>query len=123
MKKTICLVLVVVAMLFSSVVPGYADRHGHFSFRGGVWIGPGWGGWGPWWWGPPGYPYYRDYYGEPPVVIQQQSPEYVQPSPQPEQQYYWYYCPDSKNYYPYVKKCPGGWLKVVPPQSPSDERE
>jgi hypothetical protein len=55
--------------------------------------------------------------------MQEQSPVYVEPAQQPEEQYYWYFCPDSKNYYPYVKNCPGGWLKVVPTQSPQDWRE
>ncbi|MGD0885619.1 MAG: hypothetical protein ABSA46_12255 [Thermodesulfovibrionales bacterium] len=123
MKKTICLVFVVVALLLSSVVPA----HAHYGYWGGghfsVWVGPGWG---PWWWGAPGYPYYPyypSYYGAPPVV-QEQTPVYVEPTPQqPEEQYYWYFCPDSKNYYPYVKSCPSGWLKVVPPEAPQDRRE
>jgi hypothetical protein len=58
------------------------------------------------------------------VVIQQQRPAYVQPAPQPEEEtYYWYFCQESQGYYPYIKKCPGGWLKVIPPQPPPDERE
>ncbi|RFC36306.1 MAG: hypothetical protein DID90_2727553902 [Candidatus Nitrotoga sp. LAW] len=27
---------------------------------------------------------------------------------------WWYYCTSSNAYYPYIKKCPGGWLRVVP---------
>ena len=27
---------------------------------------------------------------------------------------YWYFCPDSQAYYPYVLECPSGWLQVVP---------
>lgn len=27
---------------------------------------------------------------------------------------WWYYCEQSKGYYPYVKTCPGGWQKVSP---------
>ncbi len=119
MKKVICLVLVVIALSVLLVPPVYAwhGGHGHYSFRGGIWIGPGWG---PWWWGPPAYPYY---YPQPPVVVERQSPVYVEPSPQQEEEDYWYFCPDYKNYYPYVKKCPSGWLKVVPPQTPPDWRE
>ena len=26
----------------------------------------------------------------------------------------WYYCNDTKAYYPYVRECPSGWLQVVP---------
>jgi hypothetical protein len=36
-------------------------------------------------------------------------------SAEPEQsQGYWYYCPDAKAYYPYVKHCAGTWQKVTP---------
>ncbi len=30
----------------------------------------------------------------------------------------WYYCADSKLYYPYVQQCPRGWVKVVPNTAP-----
>jgi len=30
----------------------------------------------------------------------------------------WYYCPESKAYYPYVKECPGGWQQVAPQPPP-----
>ena len=102
--------VVVCVVLFAGVVPGLA--------YGGVrvWVGgPGW--WGPWWWGPAAYPY--PYYGyfEQPIVIQQQPPAYYQQT-QPAQQYYWYFCPASNTYYPYVKECPKGWQKVIPPSAP-----
>ena len=29
----------------------------------------------------------------------------------------WFYCADSKTYYPYVRECPGGWQRV-PAQPP-----
>jgi hypothetical protein len=126
-KTVICLVLVVMVMLIVNVLPVYAARHGHghSSFRGSVWIGPGWGGWGPWWWGSPAYPYYYPYYySGPPVIMQENPSEYVQqPVPHTDEENYWYFCPDSRNYYPYVKTCPSGWLKVVPPQAPPDWKE
>jgi hypothetical protein len=31
----------------------------------------------------------------------------------------WYYCPDAKGYYPYVRECPGDW-QAVPAEPPSD---
>jgi hypothetical protein len=106
---------------------GHRGGHGgggHFS--GSVWIGPGWG-WGSWWGWPyyyPYYPYYSYYpyyggyyYPESPVVIEKQPRTYSEPEQQ-EEEYYWYFCPDAKNYYPYVKKCPNGWLKVVPSSPP-----
>ena len=98
-----------------------------FSYRGSIWIGPGWG-WGPGWGAPyyP-YPYYSypsyPYYPAPPVINQQQSPVYVEPAPQQEEQNYWYYCPNPQGYYPYVPECPKGWLKVIPSTVPPDEGE
>lgn len=43
---------------------------------------------------------------------------YPQAAPAPAQsQGDWYYCPNSKSYYPYVRDCPGGWQRV-PAQPP-----
>jgi hypothetical protein len=98
----------------------YRGGYGGY-WRGGVWVGPGWGwgGWGPWWWGAPYYPYYQ----APPVVIERQPPVYIEPEPEPEEQTYWYYCRNPQGYYPYVKQCPGGWMKVVPSPVPPDVKE
>jgi len=116
MKKIIYLFVAILVLLFAVVVPVYA--HGGGYVRGGIWIGgPVWP-----WWGPPYYPYYPYYYSEPPVVIQQ-APVYEQQAPVEEQQSYWYFCPDAKAYYPYVKQCPGGWMKVIPNQSPPKGKE
>jgi len=30
---------------------------------------------------------------------------------------YWYYCPDSQTYYPYVQTCQSPWVKVLPEPS------
>jgi hypothetical protein len=88
--------------------------HGGGHFRGGVWIGPGWGLWDPFF---PYYPYYP-YYAPPTVVVPQQPETYIQqPAPQQAEPSYWYYCRNPQGYYPYVKSCPGGWLKVVPDQA------
>ena len=118
MKKTVFLILAAVILVLSSALPSQADGrggHGGFSFRSSIWVGPGW--WGPW-----GYPYsypYYPYYAEPPVVIEKQAPVYVQPNRQQEESDYWYFCPKPQGYYPYIKRCPSGWLKVVP-SAPSD---
>ncbi len=137
MKKVICAILMGGFLLFCSSLPGYADmrglrshpgfaghsrvgahpgfrahpgfarhpgfhRHGHFHTR--VFIGT------PLFWDP--FPYYA----RPPVIIQEGAPTYIQQGDQSRQPYYWYYCEQSKTYYPYVQECPGGWLTVVPPQ-------
>lgn len=102
---------------------GSHARHGfrdHDDFRGslGIWIGPSWDPW--WWWGPlvyPGpyfYPSAYPYYGSPPVVTQP-PPVYDRQVPVvEEEESYWYYCQDPPGYYPYVRQCPQGWMKVVP---------
>jgi hypothetical protein len=102
---------------------GYSGyyRHGGYNGHGNsysarIFIGPGWG---PGWWGPPAYPYYPYYssYPAPPVVIEQQPQAYVQQNQQESD--YWYYCQNPQGYYPYVKSCPGGWMKVVPDTVPA----
>jgi len=81
-------------------------HHGfhHHRFRSRVFIGVGVGV-------PLLYPYPYPY--SPPVVVESAPPVYVQPQLQ-----YWYYCQGAQAYYPYVKECPGGWLRVVPQPSP-----
>ncbi len=125
MKKTILSVMVAGGLVLACTMPGYAfhgGHGGHGQFSGSVWIGPGWG-WGPWW--GPGYPYYSyPNYAPPPVIVQQPPDEYIQqPAPQANEPAYWYYCPDRKGYYPYVKTCPNGWLKVEPSPAQPDEGE
>src|SRR5512133_2231681 len=117
--KTLARILLACMMVFLvGAMPGSSAlaRGGHGGHGGhvgiGVWLGPGW-------WGVPVYPsYYYPYYQEPPIIIQQQPEEYVQPAPQEAQPNYWYYCRDAQGYYPYVQRCPGGWMKVVPTPPP-----
>jgi len=95
---------------------GHGGNNGHGnSYNFGLSIGPGWGGWGPGWWGPPAYPYYP-YYSSPPVVIGQQPQVYAQQNQQ--ESGYWFYCQNPQGYYPYINSCPGGWMKVVPDTVP-----
>lgn len=63
-------------------------------------------------------PYYSPY---PPAIVTVQAPpptlyierDYEEPAPVREQNY-WHYCERSEGYYPYVRECPGGWLRVAP---------
>jgi hypothetical protein len=96
------------------------NGHGNsYSF----WVGgvaPGW--WGPAYPYPRYYPYSYPYYPNPyyvpaPVVIAEQP---ALSDPGPEQNSYWYYCENPRGYYPYIKSCPGGWMKVVPESVPPD---
>jgi hypothetical protein len=84
----------------------------------------------PWWWYSP-YPYYGygygygypPYYYPPAVYVQEQPSVYVErqapvppasSAPQAQPEPYWYYCQDSKTYYPYVQKCATPWQRVIP---------
>lgn len=90
----------------------WGDDDGGFYFG----VGPAWG-WGPWWAAPPPV-----YYSSPPVIVSPPPPvTYISPGGASQSAQYWYFCRGSKAYYPYVKKCPGGWMKVVP-QRPRDAR-
>src|SRR5690606_32082454 len=68
-----------------------------------------------WWYSPPHYHTHSRT-----IVVERQPEVYVQRtvSPAPAQQEYWYYCPDSGTYYPYVQTCPSPWLQVVPQTAP-----
>ncbi|HAM52592.1 MAG TPA: hypothetical protein DCP92_18540 [Nitrospiraceae bacterium] len=111
----IFVVLGILVVIQASAPPAFAGRVV-------VWVGPGWGPW----WGPAYYPYsygpYYPYYSPPPYAAQQQSQVYVQQTQQPEEQSYWYFCTNPQGYYPYIKQCPKGWLKVVPPSAPDQGR-
>lgn len=121
MKKAVCVSIVaLMALLLVSPQPAGAHGPGRAYFGARVYIGPGYWGprpwWGPGWWGP-AYPYPYPYAYSPPVVVQP-PPVYVQPSAPPEESQYWYYCQNPQGYYPYVRQCPNGWMKVVPPPAP-----
>ena len=74
--------------------------------------------------GAPFYPwYYPPYYYYPPAVVAVPAAPttYIEQAstPAPSQRTsYWYYCEASRTYYPYVKECPAGWLRVVPQATP-----
>jgi len=73
--------------------------------------------WYPFWYHP--WPYY---YPAPVVVQRSEPPVYVERDEPASEQApgWWYYCDESKTYYPYVKSCPGGWQKVPPVPRPAD---
>jgi hypothetical protein len=129
MNKLLLAVFLAITILFINPFEGYAGKTNVFvSAHYKTGYGHGWGNPGRWrhydrgprfYWGGsfvvgPGYPY--GYYPPPPVIIQQQPPVYVQPE-QPEDNY-WYYCRDPEGFYPYVRNCADGWMKVVPDATP-----
>jgi hypothetical protein len=133
-----CLIIV----LFSIIPAGSTwARGGHHHHRGwgsfGLGLGLGYGlgsyGHGGYRWGYPGYRfgygygyggYYSPYYAYPPVIaVPSTPPLYIQQGveqrPRTElPDNYWYYCRKPEGYYPHVKKCPDGWMQVVPQLSP-----
>jgi len=113
--KMILIVALGVCLSLSLVSGAGAYPHG---WHGG-WHGGFYGGWyGPWY--PYAYPYNYYYYPYAyPYYYPQAYPSASVPVPNEPQQSYWYFCRDSKAYYPYVTSCPGGWVPVVPtpPQS------
>ena len=102
--------LLAISFFVAAVAAADADAHGprgrvHF----GVHIGAPWYPlWHPWYF--PG-PYYSETVvvqrSEPPVYVERDEPAAASPG-------WWYYCEQSKTYYPYVKSCAGGWQKVTP---------
>jgi hypothetical protein len=124
MNKIRTFAMLAVALLaMAASVPALA--HGGYYGRPRVSVGFAFGGpgyWGhPGYWGYPGYYYPPPYYYYPravpaePTVYIERGDAYAPPEPS---QGYWYYCPDAKAYYPYVKHCAGGWQRVSPTPPP-----
>jgi hypothetical protein len=113
--------------------PGHGGWHGGH----GGWHG-GWG-WGagavvgsaivagallsPWYYRPyyyyPTYPTVVEYVPSAPTVYYQQPayqqpPAAVAPAAPADSGNWWYYCNDSKTYYPYAQSCASGWQRVAP---------
>ena len=105
---------------------GHSGRSGHFGHSGSVARSGHLGNharvgvflaapvFAPLYYPPSGYYYTPPLPASPPVYIEQGAA----PQEPVEQPYYWYYCADSKTYYPYVYDCPGGWQQVVPETPP-----
>ena len=106
------------ALMLSAVLLGITasaqaqawHRGGHVHF--GVVIGAPFY---PWYYPPYYYPPYYYPPAAPTTYIEQGSP---QSAPERQSQGYWYYCAESKTYYPYVKECPAGWQRVAPQPAP-----
>lgn len=100
---------------------GGGFRGGGFrgGFRGGIFVGPGFGWYDPFWWpyDPFYYPFAYPYL--PPEAIGQYAPPpgYLPEAAGAPAQQYWYRCGNPEGYYPYVRACNGGWeqVPVAPP--------
>jgi hypothetical protein len=105
-RATFILALILSGAIASAAALAHGPRHGgHVRF--GVVIGAP-----AYWYYPPPYYYY------PPVaVVPSPPPVYVERTDlqSPERaSSYWYYCPDTNSYYPYVKECPSPWQRIEP---------
>ena len=121
--RTARIVLLAAAAAAALAAAAPASAHGYhrggprvtFSFGFGV------PAYHPYWYGPR---YYYPYYAPPAVIVSsppvtyvEQQPAPVAPAPQsaaPNPAGFWYYCPDSSAYYPYVQQCASGWQRVSP---------
>ncbi|SER71396.1 hypothetical protein SAMN05421690_10587 [Nitrosomonas sp. Nm51] len=122
MKKLILIFFAIplLGILMYSQAAAHGGRIDRFNF--GIHFGyPGYLGYG--YYDPYFYPSLYSYPPvvvpmTPPVIVQSTPPVYIQqheqPTPGHSQTNYWYYCQDPDGYYPYVKQCPGGWLRVNP---------
>lgn len=115
------IVAVIAAALLTLMASVSVLAHGGgYHGRPRVSVGFVWGG--PGYWGYPGYYYPPPYYYYPQVVgVPAEPTTYIERGDsvaQPEQDF-WYYCPEAKAYYPYVKHCAGTWQRVPaqPPQA------
>ena len=105
-RKVVSALLLVLAACAS----GAASAHGvRFGFHFGIPIFP------PAWYYPPPV-----YYHPAPVVVAPSPPVYVERNEQAAApaEHYWYYCPDTRTYYPYVGTCASTWQRVRPTPPP-----
>jgi hypothetical protein len=112
---------------------GHGGGHSGGYARFGVYIGAPYYGsayypyYSPAYYSPAYYPstYYSAPYYPPVAAAPYAPPAYVEngappaPAYAPQaQQNWWYYCAQSRTYYPYVKQCAGAWQRV-PAQPPN----
>jgi len=106
--------LILSALLLGATDPLPALAWHHGGVRFGVVVGAPFY---PWYYPP----YYSPYYYPPAVAAPAGTQTYIEQGgaqAAPAQSSYWYYCAESKTYYPYVKECPGGWQRVTPQPAP-----
>jgi hypothetical protein len=116
-RTSLALLLLLAGLLAS--VPALAHHpHHRAAVRFGVFVGaPAF-----WYYPPPVVRYYHPYPPpvaavpySPPVYVERGDAAHARELPAT---HYWYYCPDEKAYHPYVRRCPGGWQRVVPQPPP-----
>jgi hypothetical protein len=137
MKASAKAILTFILVLFVALAGDSAmAQHGggHYGHGGGVHYGFSFGVplYAPSYYPYAPYSYYPAYgypapaYGYPPVAVAPSLPSaYVEQATAPsasgpvQPQGDWYYCADSKSYYPYVQDCHAGWQRVPAQPPPS----
>lgn len=106
-------VLLVGAVASTSAYARGGGHYRHHHGRIGVFIGAPLV-FAPWY-------YSHRYYYPSTVVVPAEPTVYIEKSQSAAQpsQAYWYYCPESSTYYPYVKECAVPWQREVPRPPPS----
>jgi hypothetical protein len=121
MKKSLLLLLSLIALgtLPGTALAQYRHYHGHVGV--GVYIGPG-----AWYYPPPYYyPPYPPYEPAPIIVQPAAPPVYIEhnpapAAPAPQASGDWYFCAPTNTYYPYVKECAEPWQRVAPTPPPQN---
>ncbi len=111
------LILLILAVASGSAVAGGWHGHGHSRVVVGFNFGYPVGWYAPWYYAPPAYYYPPAVYAPPTPTTYVERSDVAEEAPaQPPAT--WYFCREANGYYPYVKQCPGGWMRV-PAQPPN----
>jgi len=114
MKRPLIFFAALLVLLLALPWVGHAGyRHSRTTVHLGFWFAPA-AVWAPppVWVAPPPVVYYP----APPRVCAAPPAVWVERGRGEED--YWYYCENPRGYYPYVRSCPGGWMRVVPDTVP-----
>jgi len=91
----------------------HQQRHHHHGHHRHGWVGAGIV------FAPAYWPWYGYGYGYAPAPLYVAPPVAVAPAVDPSMNSgYWYFCPDTRAFYPHVMECRSGWQAMVPGSPP-----
>ncbi len=103
----------------------YFHDRDFYAWHGGYWNHAWYGGRFGWWWVVSGvwffYPVPVYPYPDPYVPSDFAAPPPPEDTPPPATTQFWYFCPASNAYYPYVPACPTGWQQVPANANPQPQ--